>query len=150
MSKLLILLLFVAVLNEQLDGITVYDAEKLTKLMPEEATLNVNEGDEFYLKFSYYSAKMVSFVSRNWKFVNYNEIPDALESFSKNGGAFKLGEIKNSFIGQSGHAYYKFKALKPSYNQITLKFNYYQYGMNCFGTNANYIKNIKINILSKK
>ena len=149
MSKLLILLLFVAVLNEQLDGITVYDVGKLTKLMPEEATLNVNEGDEFYLKFSYYSAKRVSFVSNNWKFVNYNEIPDALESFSKNGEAFKLGEIKNGFIGQSGYAYYKFKALKPSYNQITLKFNYYESGR-CFGTNANYIKNIKINILSKK
>ena len=148
MSKLLILLLFVAVLNEQLDGITVYDVAKLTKLVYADTTLNVNEGDEFYLKFSYYSAKRVSFVSNNWKFVNYNEIPDALESFSKNGGAFKLGEIKNSFIGQSGYAYYKFKALKPSYEQITLKFNYYEYG-GCFG-NANYIKYIKINILSKK
>ena len=78
MSKLLILLLFIAVLNEQLDGITVYDVEKLTKLMYEDTTLNVNEGDEFYLKFSYYSTRMVSFVSRNWQFVNYNEIPDAL------------------------------------------------------------------------
>ena len=149
MSKLLILLLFVAVLNEQLDGITVYDVAKLTKLVYADTTLNVNEGDEFYLKFSYYSAKRVSFVSNNWKFVNYNEIPDALESFSKNGEAFKLGEIKNGFIGQSGYAYYKFKALKPSYEQITLKFNYYEYGK-CFGTNENYIKNIKINILSKK
>ena len=32
MSKLLTLLLFVLVLNEELDGITVYDGAKLAKL----------------------------------------------------------------------------------------------------------------------
>ena len=51
MSKLLTLLLFVLVLNEELDGITVYNGEKLTKLMNDVSTLNVNVGDEFYIKF---------------------------------------------------------------------------------------------------
>ena len=151
MSKLLIFLLFVLALNEKLDGITVYDGAKLTKLMHEVATLNVNVGDEFYLRFSYTIRAQVSFLSHSWSFVNYNEIPAALENFNKDGKAFKKGEDtkKGIFFHSSGYNYYKFKALKPSYNEITLKFKYSSSG-SCLGHNPSYIKNIKINILKKK
>ena len=59
MSKLLTLLLFVLVLNEELDGITVYNGPKLAKLMSDVSTLNVNVGDEFYIKFYYYSFELI-------------------------------------------------------------------------------------------
>ena len=148
MSKLLILLLFAVVLNEKLDGITVYDGEKLTNLMHDVATLNVNVGDEFYIRFSSYYPSFSTFISHRWSFVNYNEIPAALENFNKNGGGFKQEEKKN-IMATTYISYYKFKALKTSYNEITLKFRYLR-SSGCFGRPEDFIKNIKVNILSKK
>ena len=147
MSKLLTLLLFVLVLNEELDGITVYNGEKLTKLMSDVSTLNVNVGDEFYIKFYYYASMLNSKDHRGYHFVNYNEIPAALENFNKNGRPFKseFGKVFSAYA--RGYNYYKFKALKPSYNEITLKFNYID---SSFWKVENTTKYIKVNILAKK
>ena len=147
MSKLLTLLLFVLVLNEELDGITVYNGEKLTKLMSDVSTLNVNVGDEFYIKFYYYASMLNSKDHRGYHFVNYNEIPAALENFNKNGRAFKTEGNKVFTANAKGYKYYKFKALKPSYNEITLKFNYID---SSFWKVENTTKYIKVNILAKK
>ena len=147
MSKLLTLLLFVLVLNEELDGITVYNGEKLTKLMNDVSTLNVNVGDEFYIKFYYYASMLNPKDHRGYHFVNYNEIPAALENFNKNGRAFKTEGSKVFTAYARGYNYYKFKALKPSYNEITLKFNYID---SSFLKVENTTKYIKVNILAKK
>ena len=147
MSKLLTLLLFVLVLNEELDGITVYDGRKLAKLMNDVSTLNVNVGDEFYIKFYYYASMLNSKDHRGYHFVNYNEIPAALENFNKNGRAFKTEGSKLFTAYARGYNYYKFKALKPSYNEITLKFNYID---SSFWKVENTTKYIKVNILAKK
>ena len=147
MSKLLTLLLFVLVLNEELDGITVYNGEKLTKLMNDVSTLNVNVGDEFYIKFYYSASMLIPNVHRGYHFVNYNEIPAALENFNKNGRAFKTEGSKLFTAYARGYNYYKFKALKPSYNEITLKFNYID---SSFWKVENTTKYIKVNILAKK
>ena len=147
MSKLLTLLLFVLVLNEELDGITVYDGAKLAKLMNDVSTLNVNVGDEFYIKFYYYASMLNSKDHRGYHFVNYNEIPAALENFNKNGRAFKTEGSKLFTAYARGYNYYKFKALKPSYNEITLKFNYID---SSFLKVENTTKYIKVNILAKK
>ena len=147
MSKLLTLLLFVLVLNEELDGITVYNGEKLTKLMNDVSTLNVNVGDEFYIKFYYSASMLIPNVHRGYHFVNYNEIPAALENFNKNGRAFKTEGSKLFTAYARGYNYYKFKALKPSYNEITLKFNYID---SSFLKVENTTKYIKVNILAKK
>ena len=147
MSKLLTLLLFVLVLNEELDGITVYNGPKLAKLMSDVSTLNVNVGDEFYIKFYYYASMLNSKDHRGYHFVNYNEIPAALENFNKNGRPFKteFGKVFSAYA--RGYNYYKFKALKPSYNEITLKFNYID---SSFLKVENTTKYIKVNILAKK
>ena len=148
MSKLLTLLLFVLVLNEELDGITVYDGRKLAKLMNDVSTLNVNVGDEFYLRFySYHSIFVVLRDHHFWNLLNYNEIPAALENFNKNGRAFKTEGSKLFTAYARGYNYYKFKALKPSYNEITLKFNYID---SSFLKVENTTKYIKVNILAKK
>ena len=147
MSKLLTLLLFVLVLNEELDGITVYNGGKLAKLMSDVSTLNVNVGDEFYIKFYYYASMLNSKDHRGYHFVNYNEIPAALENFNKNGRAFKTEGSKLFTAYARGYNYYKFKALKPSYNEITLKFNYID---SSFLKVENTTKYIKVNILAKK
>ena len=147
MSKLLTLLLFVLVLNEELDGITVYDGAKLAKLMNDVSTLNVNVGDEFYLRFYSHHSVFVLSDYHFWNFVNYNEIPAALENFNKNGRPFK-SEFGKVFTAHArGYDYYKFKALKPSYNEITLKFNYID---SSFLKVENTTKYIKVNILAKK
>ena len=147
MSKLLTLLLFVLVLNEELDGITVYNGEKLTKLMSDVSTLNVNVGDEFYIKFYYYASMLIPKDHRGYHFVNYNEIPAALENFNKNGRAFKTEGSKVFTAHARGYNYYKFKALKPSYNEITLKFNYIDSSLLKVENTTKYIK---VNILAKK
>ena len=142
MSKLLLLLLFVLVHNMESDGITVYDAEKLNKLTGNVATLNVKEGDEFYLRFHVNGS-----IRKSWKFINYNEIPDALDDFGKGGQYFKyeiIGRNGIPLIGAGAYHYYKFKALKPSNNEITLKFQ-----QNNLLTSTNSLLAIKINILPK-
>ena len=142
MSKLLLLLLFVLVQNMESDGITVYDAEKLDKLMGNVVALNVKEGDEFYLRFHVNGS-----VLRFWKFINFNEIPDALDDFGTGGQYFKyeiIGRNGIPLIGAGAYHYYKFKALKPSMNEIALKFQKND-GLN----HENSLLVIKINILPK-
>ena len=115
--------------------------------MNDVSTLNVNVGDEFYIKFYYSASMLIPNVHRGYDFVNYNEIPAALENFNKNGIAFKT-KFGNALAGDGGgYFYYKFKALKPSYNDITLKFNYIN--SNFFKV-ENTTKYIKVNILAKK
>ena len=137
MSKFLLLLLFVLVQNMESDGITVYDAEKLEKLMGNVAILNVKEGDEFFIRFQ---------VNKSiWrKFINYNEIPDALDDFGKGGQYFRYEIIESPLLGAGAYHYYKFKALKPSINEIALKFE-----QNNLLQNKYSLFVIKINILSK-
>ena len=142
MSKLLILLLFALVQNLKVDNIEVYDAEKMEKLMGNVVALNVKEGDEFYLRFHVNGS-----VLRFWKFINFNEIPDSLENFCKDGKAFKteaIGMGRIQLIGAGANNYYKFKALKPSMNEIALKFQKND-GLN----HENSLLVIKINILPK-
>ena len=115
--------------------------------MSDVSTLNVNVGDEFYIKFYYYASMLNSKDHRGYHFVNYNEIPAALENFNKNGRAFKIESSKVFTDHSKGYYYYKFKALKPSYNEITLKFNYID---SSFLKVENTTKYIKVNILAKK
>ena len=115
--------------------------------MSDVSTLNVNVGDEFYIKFYYYASMLNSKDHRGYHFVNYNEIPAALENFNKNGRAFKTEGSKLFTAYARGYNYYKFKALKPSYNEITLKFNYID---SSFWKVENTTKYIKVNILAKK
>ena len=116
--------------------------------MSDVSTLNVNVGDEFYIKFYYYASMLNSKDHRGYHFVNYNEIPAALENFNKNGRPFKEMYYNADITGnRGGYQYYKFKALKPSYNEITLKFNYID---SSFLKVENTTKYIKVNILAKK
>ena len=142
MSKLLLLLLYVLVQNMESDGITVYDAEKLDKLMGNVATLNVKEGDEFYIRFHVNGS-----IRKSWKFINFNEIPDALDDFGTGGQYFKyeiIGRNGIPLIGAGAYHYYKFKALKPSANEISLKFQ-----QNNLLQHTNDLLVIKINIQPK-
>ena len=142
MSKLLLLLLFVLVQNMESDGITVYDAEKLDKWMGNVATLNVKEGDEFYIRFHVNGS-----IRKSWKFINFNEIPDALDDFGTGGQYFKyeiIGRNGIPLIGAGAYHYYKFKALKPSANEISLKFQ-----QNNLLQHTNDLLVIKINIQPK-
>ena len=78
--------------------------------------LNVKEGEEFYISIP---------SSRSYKIrlLNYNEITDALVYFGKNGEEFEYEEPKiGHFSTGIGYSYFRFKAIKPSYNKITLKF----------------------------
>ena len=121
MSKLLILLLFAIVYNAELDGIPVYVPEKMKKLIGNNVLLlNVKDGEEFYIKL-YGNPRQFAF----WKLGNYEEISDVLDDFGKEGQMYKYvpksinGRI---YPGEGGHYFFKFKALRPSYNEISLKF----------------------------
>ena len=122
MSKFLILLLFSLINNTELDGIQVYVPEKMKKLSDNTYLLNVKQGEEFYIK--------LFGNPRNWAFwnlKNYEQIPDALDDFGKKGHYFKyVPKLINGklYPGEGGHFFYKFKALKPSSNEISLKFFY--------------------------
>ena len=117
MSKLLIFLLFTVVVNYEEDGIPYYDTLFMDKLMGSDVRqLNVKEGEEFYISIP---------SSRSYKIrlLNYNEITDALVYFGKNGEEFEYEEPKiGHFSTGIGYSYFRFKAIKPSYNKITLKF----------------------------
>ena len=117
MSKLLIFLLFTVVVNYEEDGIPDYDTLFMDKLMGSDVRqLNVKEGEEFYISIP---------SSRSYKIrlLNYNEITDALVYFGKNGEEFKYYEPKIGYFSTGiGYSYFRFKAIKPSYNKITLKF----------------------------
>ena len=117
MSKLLIFLLFTVVVNYEEDGIPDYDTLFMDKLMGSDVRqLNVKEGEEFYISIP---------SSRSYKIrlLNYNEITDALVYFGKNGEEFKYYDPSHGwFLSPIGFSYFRFKAIKPSYNKITLKF----------------------------
>ena len=117
MSKLLIFLLFTVVVNYEKDGIPDYSMLDMDKLMGSDVRqLNVKEGEEFYIsipKSNLYKIRLL----------NYNEITDALVYFGKNGEEFEYHEPKIGYFSTGiGYSYFRFKAIKPSYNKITLKF----------------------------
>ena len=117
MSKLLIFLLFTVVVNYEEDGIPYYDTLFMDKLMGSDVRqLNVKEGEEFYISIFYSSSCKI-------RLLNYNEITDALVYFGKNGEEFEYYEPKIGYFSTGiGYSYFRFKAIKPSYNKITLKF----------------------------
>ena len=120
MSKLLIFLLFTVVVNYERyerDGIPDYDVLFMDKLMGSDVLqLNVKEGEEFYISIFYSSSCKI-------RLLNYNEITDALVYFGKNGEEFEYHEPKIGYFSTGiGYSYFRFKAIKPSYNKITLKF----------------------------
>ena len=117
MSKLLIFLLFTVVVNYEEDGIPNYLTLGMDKLMGSDVRqLNVKEGEEFYISIP---------LSTSYKIclLNYNEITDALVYFGKNGEEFKYYDPSHGWYSSPiGISYFRFKAIKPSYNKITLKF----------------------------
>ena len=117
MSKLLIFLLFTVVVNYEEDGIPYYDTLFMDKLMGSDVRqLNVKEGEEFYISIP--SSRLYKI-----RLLNYNEITDALVYFGKNGEEFKYYVPSHGwFLSPIGFSYFRFKAIKPSYNKITLKF----------------------------
>ena len=117
MSKLLIFLLFTVVVNYEEDGIPDYDTLFMDKLMGSDVRqLNVKEGEEFYISIP--KSKLYKI-----RLLNYNEITDALVYFGKNGEEFEYYEPKQGYFSSGiGFSYFRFKAIKPSYNKITLKF----------------------------
>ena len=151
MSKLLILLLFALSLNYKLiDGIPAYDFVYMKMIMKNVYELNVKEGDEFYIHFYKYKGGICNCS-------NCNEFKDSLYDFDKNGQSFKSTSASFSYITplifDGGSDYFKFKALKPSSNKISLKFphtspieeNYCKFNKDFC---ADYV--IKINILPKE
>ena len=117
MSKLLIFLLFTVVVNYEEDGIPNYFILSMDKLMGSDVRqLNVKEGEEFYISIFYSSSCKI-------RLLNYNEITDALVYFGKNGEEFKYSDPSHGwYLSPICISYYRFKAIKPSYNKITLKF----------------------------
>ena len=117
MSKLLIFLLFTVVVNYEEDGIPDYDTLFMDKLMGSDVRqLNVKEGEEFYISIPLSSSYKI-------RLLNYNEITDALVYFGKNGEEFKYSDPSHGwYLSPICISYYRFKAIKPSYNKITLKF----------------------------
>ena len=125
MSKFLILLLFALVQSQALDNLTEYDIDKINVLQGNNILeLNVKEGEEFYLKL-----KGNPSIWYFWRLLNYDKIPDSLEDLNEQGKAFKYVSDRRNYGGMlffkvGGTYYYKFKALKSSYNEIALKFAY--------------------------
>ena len=117
MSKLLIFLLFTVVVNYEEDGIPNYDTLFMDKLMGSDVRqLNVKEGEEFYISIPLSSSYKI-------RLLNYNEITDALVYFGKNGEEFKYYDPSQGwYLSPICISSYRFKAIKPSYNKITLKF----------------------------
>ena len=117
MSKLLIFLLFAVVVNYEKDDIPNYFILLMDKLMGSDIRqLNVKEGEEFYISIPLSSSYKI-------RLLNYNENTDALVYFGKNGEEFEYHEPKIGYFSSGiGYSYFRFKAIKPSYNKITLKF----------------------------
>ena len=145
MSKILILLLFTFVLNLKMeDGITVYQISDMKKIMDNVYELNVKEGEEFYIKM--FRLKISVSV-----FSNVDEFKDYLDDFGKKGNRFKSVDAgagsSNIILKIRTYDYFKFKALKPSVNKISLKLSNIQPSFFGAPTTTNYV--FKINILSK-
>ena len=143
MSKILILLLFTFALNLKMeDGIPVYQIVDMKTIIEDVYELNVKEGEEFYIKIYEYRGG-------NCFCSNIDEFKDYLDDFGKKGKSFKYVEISSSsfFLKFAAYDYFKYKALKPSVNKISLKFS--NISPSFFGapTTTNYV--FKINILSK-
>ena len=117
MSKLLIFLLFAVVVNYEKDDIPNYFILLMDKLMGSDIRqLNVKEGEEFYISIPLSNSYKI-------RLLNYNENTDALVYFGKNGEEFEYHEPKIGYFSSGiGYSYFRFKAIKPSYNKITLKF----------------------------
>ena len=117
MSKLLIFLLFTVVVNYEKDDIPNYFILLMDKLMGSDIRqLNVKEGEEFYISIPLSNSYKI-------RLLNYNENTDALVYFGKNGEEFEYHEPKIGYFSSGiGYSYFRFKAIKPSYNKITLKF----------------------------
>ena len=118
MSKLLILLLFALVQSIDLRGKQVYDLLKMKALQKGVYEINVKVGDEFYFRF-YENSSIYN--GPGWWPTNTNEIPDALKA--EGSEYVGIGFGNNIMLGAGGYEYYKYKALKPSTNEITLKFS---------------------------
>ena len=119
MSKLLILLLFTFVLNLKMeDGIPVYQIVDMKTIMEDVYELNVKEGEEFYIKIYEYRGG-------NCFCSNIDEFKDYLDDFGKKGKSFKSIKTSSSsfFLKFAAYDYFKYKALKPSSNEISLKFS---------------------------
>ena len=143
MSKILILLLFTFVLNLKMeDGITVYQISDMKKIMDNIYELNVKEGEEFYIKMFRHKISVSVFS-------NIDEFKDDLDDFGKKGNRFKSVDAGSSNLRLkiAAYDYFKFKALKPSVNKISLKFSNIQPSFFSAPTTTNYV--FKINILSK-
>ena len=118
MSKLLILLLFALVQSIDLKGKQVYDLLKMKALQKGVYEINVKVGDEFYFRF-YENGSIYN--GPAWWPTNTNEIPDALKAEGSEYVGTGFGNM--IMLGAGGYKYYKYKALKPSTNEITLKFS---------------------------
>ena len=143
MSKLLILLLFTFVLNLKMeDGIPVYQIVDMKTIMEDVYELNVKEGEEFYIKIYRYG-------NGNCFCSNIDEFKDYLDDFGKKGKSFKSIKTSSSsfFLKFAAYDYFKYKALKPSVNKISLKFSNKSSFPNIFNIGTDYV--FKINILSK-
>ena len=125
MKKLVLLLLFALVQNFQSNGLNVYNVYKMKRISDSVYMLNVKNGEEFYITLTGNGAAGVFY-----ELLNYKELPDAIEYIGNNGKATETENLQiknwrfNPFIvGISNCDYYfKFKAKKPSYNKISLKF----------------------------
>ena len=109
--------MFTVVVNYEEDGIPNYFILSMDKLMGSDVRqLNVKEGEEFYISIPLSTSYKI-------RLLNYNEITDALVYFGKNGEEFEYYEPKLGYFSSGiGYSYFRFKAIKPSYNKITLKF----------------------------
>ena len=100
------------------DGITVYQISDMKKIMDNIYELNVKEGEEFYIKM--FRRKISASV-----FSNVDEFKDYLDDFGKKGNRFKTVDAgagsSNIILKIRAYDYFKFKALKPSFNEIVLK-----------------------------
>ena len=117
MSKILLLLLFALVQSIKINGREVYEIDKLRIIYGGVVQLKVKEGDEFYLK-CYENGSIPN--RPGWWPTNTNEIPDALEA--KGSEYYEIGEGKLTHLGLGGYKKYLYKALKPSFIEIALKF----------------------------
>ena len=140
MSKLLILLLFALVQSIDLKGKQVYDLLKMKALQNGVYEINVKVGDEFYFRF-YENGSIYN--GPAWWPTNTNEIPDALKAEGSEYVGTGFGKM--IMLGAGGYKYYKYKALKPSTNEITLKFT----GRTGVGILGNRSLAVKVNILPK-
>ena len=118
MSKILILLLFAMMQSIDLRGKQVYDLLKMKALQKGVYEINVKVGDEFYFRF-YENGSIYN--GPAWWPTNTNEIPDALKAEGSEYVGTGFGNM--IMLGAGGYKYYKYKALKPSTNEITFKFS---------------------------